>query len=130
MTQATVELVRRFFAAFDEHDEPALLDLVHPDVEFTSLILEVEGAFRGHEGLRLYLSELFSTFPDFRVEFDEVRLTGDGAVVKVRVRTSGVASGVPTDLTDWQALTVRDGKVAWWAFFRSEAEALEAIEAR
>jgi ketosteroid isomerase-like protein len=130
MSEATVELVQRFFNAFDQHDESALLDLVHPDVEFASLILEVEGGFHGHEGVRLYLSELFATFPGFRVDVDEVSVLGDGAVVKVRVRTSGAASGVPTDLTDWQALTVRDGKAAWWAFYRTEAEALEATLAR
>jgi ketosteroid isomerase-like protein len=103
-----------------------VLDLVHPDVEFASLILEVEGGFRGHEGVRLYLSELFAAFPEFRIEVDEVRPSGDRAVVKVRVRTTGIASGVRTDLSDWQALTFRDGKAVWWAFFRTEAEALKA----
>jgi ketosteroid isomerase-like protein len=130
MSQATVEFVQRFFNAFDEHDESALLALVHPDVEFTSLILEVEGGFRGHDGVRLYLRELFATFPGFRVDVDEVSVIGHGAVVKVRVQTSGVASGVPTDLTDWLALTVQDGKAAWWAFYRTEAEALDATRAR
>jgi ketosteroid isomerase-like protein len=66
-SEATVQFVKRFFDAFDQHDESTLLDLVHPDVEFTSLILEVEGGFRGHEGVRAYLSELFAIFPDFRV---------------------------------------------------------------
>jgi hypothetical protein len=30
----------------------------------------------------------------------------------------------------WQATALRDGKVIWWAFFRSEREALEAIGLR
>ena len=130
MSQATVELVQRFFDAFDRHDESALLELIHPDVEFASLIVEVEGGFRGHEGVRLYLSELFETFPDFSIEVDEIRPIGDGAVVKVRVNASGAASGVATDLTDWQAVTLRDGKAVWWAFFRTEAEAIEATKRR
>jgi ketosteroid isomerase-like protein len=130
MSEATAEFVRRFFDALDSHDEPALLDLVHPDVEFTSLIVEVEGGFQGREGLRQYLSELFTAFPDFRVQLDEFQLVGEGAVVKVRVRASGVASGASTDLTDWQALTLLDGRAAWWAFFRTEAEARTAIESR
>ena len=129
MAQATTDLVRRFFDAFDRHDESALLELVHPDVEFTSLIVEVEGGFHGHGGVRRYLTELFATFPDFRLEVGEIRPIGDGAVVQVRVRASGVASRVSTDLTDWQALTVREGKVAWWAFFRTEDEAVEATAA-
>jgi ketosteroid isomerase-like protein len=62
MSRATVEFVERFFDAFDRHDESALLDLVHPDVEFRSLIVEVEGGFHGHEGVHLYLRERFAAF--------------------------------------------------------------------
>jgi ketosteroid isomerase-like protein len=122
--------VRRFFDAFDSHDEETLLDLVHPEVEFTSLIVEVEGGFQGHEGLRTYLRELFATFPDFRVEVDQVRAVQSAAVVSVRAQASGASSGVLTGLTDWQAVTIRDGKADWWAFFRTEAEARAAITAR
>jgi ketosteroid isomerase-like protein len=130
MSQASVELLQRFFDALDRHDESALLELIHADVEFTSVIQEVEGGFRGHEGVHLYLSELFEAFPDFRTEVDEIRAIGDGAVVKVRASASGAASGVETDLTNWQAVTLRDGKVVWWAFFRTESEAIEATKGR
>lgn len=131
MTRAVPpEFVQRFFDAFDRHDEAAMLDLIHPDVEFTSLIVEVEGGFHGHGGVRRFLSELFAIFPDFRVEVADVRPVGESAVVQVRVRASGVSSGVRTGLTDWLALTLRDGKAAWCEFFRTEAEARAAIEAR
>jgi ketosteroid isomerase-like protein len=126
----TAKLVHLFFDALDRHDEQALLDVVHPDVEFTSLIVEVEGGFHGHEGVRAYLRELFGTFPNLRIAVDEVREVGNGGLVRVRVHASGVASGVSTDLTDWQALSVRDARIAWWAFFRTEAEALAAAEER
>jgi ketosteroid isomerase-like protein len=79
MSQATVQLVQRFYDAFDKHDVSALLNVVHPEVEFKSLIVEVEGGFVGHDGVRLYLSDLFATFPDFRVEVDEVSPIGHGA---------------------------------------------------
>jgi ketosteroid isomerase-like protein len=130
MAPAAVELVQRFFDALNEHDTDALVELAHPEVEFSSLIVEVEGGFRGRDGVRRYLRELFDAFPDLRIEIDGARPVADGAVVKLRVRASGAASGVLTDLTDWQALDVRDGKAAWWAFFRTEAEAVAAIEAR
>jgi ketosteroid isomerase-like protein len=130
MSRATVEFVQEFFDAFDRHDESALLDLVHPEVVFASLIVEVEGSFQGHDGLRLYLSELFATFPDFRIDLGQIRPAPNGAVVEVRVRARGVVSGVSTDLIDWQALTLRDGRAVWWAFFRTEAEARTAIESR
>ena len=127
MSQETVTFVDQFFQALDEHDEIRLLDLVHPNLEFTSLIQEVEGSFRGHEGLRSYLAGLFAAFPDWRVRVESVRAATNTAVVKVRVRATSVAGGVPTDLTDWQALTLCDGKALWWAFFRTETEALTAV---
>ncbi len=30
----------------------------------------------------------------------------------------------------WQAARLRDGKLSWWAFFRTESEALEAVGCR
>jgi len=30
----------------------------------------------------------------------------------------------------WQAAKLRDGKLSWWAFFRTESEALEAVGLR
>ena len=115
MSRENVDFGRRFFDALDHRNEDTLMELVQPDVEFTSLIQEIEGRFRGYDGFRSYLRELFAAFPDWRVEVDQIRDIGDDAIV-VRVH-----------VTDWQALTVRDGKAAWWAFFRTEAEALKAV---
>jgi hypothetical protein len=63
MPHATFELMQSFVEALDKHDEAALLDLVHPEVEFKSLIPEVEGSFRGDQGIRVYLRDLFTAFP-------------------------------------------------------------------
>ena len=35
-------------------------------------------------------------------------------------------AGVDVAQTMWQAAELREGKLAWWAFFRTEHEALEA----
>jgi ketosteroid isomerase-like protein len=126
MSRETLNLMRRFVDALDKHDGPALLDLVHPEAEFESLIQEVEGTFHGHQGVRAYLSNLFGAFPDWRVDVDEVCEVGDTTVVKVRAHATGLAGGVATDLSDWLAMTMRDGKADWWAFFRTQDEALEA----
>jgi ketosteroid isomerase-like protein len=130
MAQATSEFVHRFFRALDQRDQPALLDLVNPDVEFASLIQEVEGRFRGHVGLRQYLRELYAAFAEWKVWAEEIQELGSAAVVKVHVRATSSAGGVPADFTDWQAIALRDGRASWWAFFRTEAEALEAARAR
>jgi SnoaL-like domain len=125
MPGASLELMHSFLAALDRHDEATLLELVHPEAQFASLIQEVEGTFRGHDGLRAYLSNLFASFPDWRVEVEQTTRAGATTVVRVRARATGL-SGVSIDLCDWLAMTARGGKAAWWAFFRTESEALEA----
>ncbi len=42
---------------------------------------------------------------------------------------SGTLAGAPVQQTMWQAAKFRDGKATWWAFFRTEQEALEAVRA-
>ena len=43
---------------------------------------------------------------------------------------AGRVGGVPLEQTGWQAIECRDGKVSWWATFRTEHEALEAVTLR
>jgi ketosteroid isomerase-like protein len=80
-TRAIAETALRFL---NTGDLDGFLAVVADDVEFTSMILEVEATtFRGR-----------------------------------------------VDQLVWQAATIRDGKLTWWAFFRSEAEALDALGLR
>jgi hypothetical protein len=52
MPAASAQLMRRFVDVLSAHDEAALLELVHPDAQFESLIAELEGTFYGHDGVR------------------------------------------------------------------------------
>ena len=40
---------------------------------------------------------------------------------------AGTLGGVPVEQTMWQAVKLRDRKAYWWANFRTEREALEAV---
>src|SRR6476620_10950866 len=42
----------------------------------------------------------------------------------LRFRMAGMLSGVPVEQTMWQAVKARDGKLCWWATFRTEREVL------
>jgi ketosteroid isomerase-like protein len=119
-------LAEAMFAAITAGDLEAALALVVEDVEFTSLVAEAEGAtFRGHEGLRAWWSTVRGAFEHVRWELLEVQGERDRGVNHFRM--AGVLAGVPVEQTMWQAVKVRDGKVSWWAVFRSEREALEAV---
>jgi hypothetical protein len=58
------------------------------------------------------------------VEFTSL-VSGNRGVACVRL--AGTISDVPLEQTVWQAVRMREGKASWWAFFRTEREALAAV---
>ena len=129
MSQATPEirtLAEVAFAAMNSGDYEAFDRLMAEDVEFTSLVAEAEGmTFRGHDGVREWWETVRGAFQEAHWEVLEVRGAGDRAVIHFRL--SGTLGSVPVEQTMWQAVKLRDGLVSWWAFFRTEPEALEAM---
>jgi ketosteroid isomerase-like protein len=130
MLQASVEqraLAEAAFGALNSGDLEAFLALTDKDVEFTSMVAEAEGTvFRGHSGVRAWWNTVRAAFEDVRWEMFDVRGSGDRGVAHFRM--VGTLGSVPVEQTMWQAVVLRDGKLIWWAFFRSEHEALEAVE--
>ena len=115
------------FQALNEGDFDAFLALTHEEVEFTSLVAEAEGAtFRGHAGVREWWDTVRGAFEAPRWEVLELYdATNDVGVAKFRLE--GTLGGVEIAQLMWQAGRLRDGKLIWWAFFRSEHEAREAL---
>jgi hypothetical protein len=67
-------------------------------------------------------------FEDVRWELLDIRGSGDRGVMHFRM--TGTLGTVPVEHAMWQAVVLRDGKGIWWAFFRTEHEALEAVGLR
>jgi ketosteroid isomerase-like protein len=122
-------LAEKAFGALNSGDLEGFLAVATEDVEFTSLVAEVEGTtFQGHDGVRTWWETVRGAFADVRWEVFEVRRYGDGAVGEVRM--TGTLGGVPVNLMMWLAARVRERRVSWWSFFRTEREALEALGVR
>jgi ketosteroid isomerase-like protein len=114
------------FSALNTGDLETFLGLVSQDVEFTSMVAEAEGTvYRGHEGVRAWWNTVRGAFQDVR--WDLLDLQGSGERGVAHFRMSGTLAGAPLQQTMWQAATFREGKATWWAFFRTEQEALEAV---
>ena len=114
------------FGAINSGDLESLVALTTEDVEFTSMVAEAEGTtFRGHDGVREWWKTVRGTFDAVRWELLDIRGTGDRGVAHFRM--AGTLGSVPVEQTMWQTVKLRDGKVFWYAFFRTEAEALEAV---
>jgi ketosteroid isomerase-like protein len=122
-------LAEAAFGALNSRNLDAFIDVVADDVEFTSMVAEMEGTtFRGHDGIRAWWDTVVGAFGDVRWTVLDVRGSGDWAVAHVRM--DGTLGEVPVKLTMWLTARQRDGKVTWWSWHRTEQEALEASELR
>ena len=128
MSQENVETLYRGYDAMRRRDLHALLEVIHPEFEGVFRILEIEGVtYRGHEGLRRFAEEVWSVFPDWQPRAGQARAVGAETVIaRVRGAGRGVGSGVELDMTVWQVINFRDGKVLSMHPYATEAEALEA----
>jgi ketosteroid isomerase-like protein len=127
MSPENVEVVRDTFDAFRRRDLGAFLSRIDPEVEFRSLVLEVEGVYHGHEGVRSWWESVLAVFPDWSPEVVDAREVGGRVVARVRAEGSGTGSGIVLERDFWEVADVRDGRVRSWAFFRTEQEALDAL---
>jgi hypothetical protein len=125
MSHVSVE-VRAMAEALNSGRLEAFLARTAEDVEFTSLVAEAEGrTYRGHAGVRTWWETVLGAFQDPRWEVLDARGSSDRAVMKSRL-TAALADA-EVEQTMWMAARTRDGKLGWWAFFRTEDEALEAV---
>jgi hypothetical protein len=129
MSQASPELramADTAFGALNAGDLETFVSLTTEDVEFTSLVAEAEATvFRGHAGVRDWWENVRGAFEGPHWEVLDIRIWGETGVMKFRL--SGTLAGVRVEQTMWQAAKSREGKLSWWAFFRTEHEALEAV---
>jgi ketosteroid isomerase-like protein len=132
MSQENVEIVRRFFDAFNEgglNAEDMLVQYFTDDIDYRAVegAPDDHGPIRGKEALRAYAQDWLDTFDNFRHEPVELTDAGDDKVIAV-FRVSGRAklSGVETDLTYAAFYTFRAGKIARGREYWTRAEALEA----
>lgn len=111
--------------AYGRQDLDALLDALHPAVEWVPPIAVAEGrVFRGHDGVRRWWADLTSTFEGFSAEVDEIRDAGERLVVLGRLRSRGKGSGVEiSDDVGW-LWSFREGAISSMHVYLSQEDAL------
>jgi ketosteroid isomerase-like protein len=128
MSQENVELFRKAVDAYTRGDIEAFLETAHPDAEWYPYTAQAEGgeAYRGHEGIRRWWSNLESNVDQFEASADECRDLGETVIAfgQLRLRfKSGVTLGQEIA---WVA-RYDDGLMLWGRTYRTRAEALEAV---
>jgi len=127
MPEDNAGTVRKSYDAFLRRDLDEFLSYHDPEVEFRSLVLEVEGVYRGHDGLRSWWENVVDVFPDWQPQIEDAREAGDLVLLHVRVQGRGTGTGIDLDRHSWNVVEVHDGRIVSSAFYRTEEEALEAI---
>jgi ketosteroid isomerase-like protein len=130
--QENVEIVRRLAAAVSRRDLPQILELTDTQVEWRPFIaaLAEGGQYRGHDGIRQYLSDLDEAFETFRTNIDDLLGLGDLVVGVGRIHYCGRGSGVETEASVGWVLKLRDGKVLRVRAFREPEKALDEVGLR
>jgi ketosteroid isomerase-like protein len=125
MTQENVEIVRALNDAIRRGDLDGFLAFVHPEIEFRSLVAEAEGlTLRGHKGVREWWDSVIKSLA-IRPTAEKIESFRDRGIMRYMI--TATVEGVEVPQKQWMAWRVRDGLLIWWATFRTEAEALEAV---
>jgi ketosteroid isomerase-like protein len=128
MSDGNVDVLRACVDAFRRGDLDAVLQLVDTEVVFIAARSAVEGAYRGHDGIRTFLADTAESFDVFDPAFEEIRDLGDRLVAFGSIRVRGRGSSVETNIPMAGVFTfTTDGKLARWEDFRERQLALEAV---
>ena len=129
MSQENVEMAGLVLDALARRDVEGLIALSDPDVRWHSFFAEVAfgagGGYRGHNGIRQYVSDLNDAWEIVRADVDDGVGVGDIALLVGRIHYRGKASGVETASPAGWIFKFRDGKVLRFRAFREPAQVLE-----
>jgi ketosteroid isomerase-like protein len=128
MSQENVEIVRRGYVAFNRGGPEAIMDFLHPEIEWHTPKEDVERKepYRGHEGVARFWREYTTEFTDVRIEPEEILDGGDCVVVLSLNRARGKLSGLPVEIRDAHLWTHNsDGKATSLRMYLDRQQALE-----
>jgi len=127
MSEETIGAFQRGTAAYNRGDWEAAFATMDPNVEFDLTSVAPDGkTYRGYEGVQQFWLMLRDVFGELQIDVEEIIDGGDTLVTRMRLRSTGRASGAMTEDVLYQNLTIRQGKAVRAQFFRDRAEALEA----
>jgi ketosteroid isomerase-like protein len=89
---------------------------------------QLEGtSYRGHDGIRKMMADLFEDWESVEMEAEEFREGDHGTAAIGRLRGCGRASGVDVDVPVGWVWKVRDGKAVYAKGYSKQADALRAV---
>jgi len=133
MTDKNVQVFKRGADAYNRRDVEALLEELHPEIEWRPLLPVLLGGeaaiVRGYEDVRQGMRDLEEAFAELRAEPSEYRVLGERVVALGQLHGRGRGSGVETDSPIAWVVDFKDGKAVRIWEYADPGEALEAADA-
>jgi ketosteroid isomerase-like protein len=127
VSQANLELARNAVAAFNRRDVAALVEMVAEDFEWVTWTGTVEPTvYRGTEGLARYFRDA-DVWEVLNLDIQEFRDLEDRLFVIGTFHARGGGSGAEVRVPYYSAFFVSEGRLARVLSFRTEEEALAAL---
>lgn len=125
-----VEVVRRGLEALGRWDVEALLPDCDPEIEFVSLVGQVEGrVYHGHDGLRQFMADLSEAWELWDPVADRFESAGDLVLAIGSTRLRGKGSGLEIEFGWGQVFRFRAGRLVWSKIYSDPDEARRQYEA-
>lgn len=131
MPSDNVEIVERWYAAYNDRDLEGALALMHPNVDATSAGMSgVEGSSHlGHAGMRRYFADLWETWENPRVEVAHCLERGGKVVMLGHTSGAGRLSGLEVDFPVASVVDLEDGLIVRYRTYRDWDTAIAATAA-
>jgi ketosteroid isomerase-like protein len=134
MSQENVEAFRRGIDAYNHRDVEALLDIHDREVEWHPVLQVLLGGeatvYRGHDGIREFVRDLYEAFAEVHIEIVEIRDLGDRLVASGHLHARGKTSGAETESPIAYVVDFKSGKVTRVLSYLDPKEALDAAGLR
>ena len=128
MPEENVEVVRRYYAAWNKEGVRGALPFWTPDFEWHDAPeMPDSSVYCGADAVLAHFSDLEDAIGRMQVEIVELDSAGSNEVVAaLRVRLDGQASGLPLEGPIFEAISLRQGKLSRIRLFLGASEAREA----
>jgi ketosteroid isomerase-like protein len=128
MSQEDVEAFRRAVDSANRRDTDAVLAELDPNVEWHAVLPMVGGdaVYRGHEGVREFLREVWEVLAESHFDFPDIRELGHRIVAIGQLSGRGGASGVETETPFAYVVEYENGRAIHVRAYLDPRDALAA----
>ena len=131
VSQENVDVIRRMYERWLQNDA-SLFDAFDSEIELhpdpAADWVGVDDVYRGHDGVRRYMAQVYEAFEDYRPEVEELLDIGDKVVTLAIEHGRGRGSGAEVEAhRTAHVWTMRENKAVRLDLYLDRTQALEAV---